>query len=140
MKLHLEDDLKRRGIIFNREVQIHKRERTDIHVTAIQLGQKKDSYDSITVIIEAKGCWNRELDNAMETQLLGKYLTDNNCKHGMYLVAWFNCDQWDNADYRKKQASNLTVEEAQKKFDIQASQLSNQGKLIKAVILNTALR
>ena len=75
----------------------------------------------------------------METQLLGKYLANNDCQHGLYLVGWFNCDQWDQADYKKNQAPNLTIDEAQKKFDAQALELSNQDKHLKAVVLNTSL-
>ena len=139
IKWQLEEDLRGRGIILNREVQIHRGERTDIYVNAVVLGQGKDVLDSLTVIIEAKGCWHSELDIAIETQLLGRYLKNNPCQHGLYLVGWFNCDLWDD-DYRKKQVPKLTFEEAQEKFDAQALELSKQGKLIKALVLDTALR
>ena len=104
------------------------------------LGQGKDPYDCVTVIIEAKGCWHPDLDRAMETQLLGRYLKDNRCEQGLYLVGWFNCDLWDDTDYRKRRAPKLTPEEAQKKFKAQALELSKQDKLIKALVINTALR
>jgi predicted NACHT family NTPase len=140
IKWQLEDDLRGRGIIINREVQIHRGERTDIYVNAVVLGQGNDSYESVTVIIEAKGCWHQDIDHAMETQLLGRYLKDNRCQHGLYLVGWFNCDLWDDNDYRKKQASKSTPEEAQRKFDAQALELSKRDKLIKALVIDTALR
>ena len=140
VKLHLEDDLKRRGIVINREVQIHRGERTDIHVTAVTKDRTKESYDSTRVIIEAKGCWNQELDTAMETQLCGHYLEDNACQHGLYLVGWFNCSLWDKTDYRKKQAPTISVEEMQRKFDTQAIALSTDARLIRVLVLNAALR
>lgn len=140
IKWQLEDDLRGRGIIINREVQIHRGERTDIYVNAVIPGQVKDFYDSVTVIIEAKGCWHSALDHAMETQLLGSYLKNNRCQNGLYLVGWFNCELWDNKDSRKKRAPKLTVDEARRKFDAQALELSKQGKLIKAVVVNTSLR
>ena len=95
VKLHLDQDLKEKGVICNREVQIHRGERTDIHIDAVVPGHKAGSYGTVTVIIEVKGCWNSELDRAMEEQLLGRYLKDNLCQHGLYLVGWFNCDLWD---------------------------------------------
>jgi hypothetical protein len=140
IKWQLEEDLRGRGIIINREVQIHRGERTDIYVNAVVLGHRQDTYDSLTVIIEAKGCWHPELDNAMEMQLLGRYLQNNPCRHGLYLVGWFACDLWDNDDYRKRQVPKLTPKDAQRKFDGQALELSKQGKLIKALVINAALR
>ncbi|MCA1956921.1 MAG: hypothetical protein LDL14_00125 [Nitrospira sp.] len=56
VKIHLDKEVKQRGIVLNREVRIHRRERTDIHVDAVTRSASGDSYDSITVIIECKGC------------------------------------------------------------------------------------
>ena len=56
-----------------------------------------------------------ELNDAMETQLLEQYLKDNDCQHGLYLVGWFNCDQWDPKDYRRKRAPNISIADAQRK-------------------------
>lgn len=138
-------DLKQKGIIANREVELRpsqgnaKGERTDIHVDAIIKSNGKIS-DCITVIIEVKGCWHEELNEAMETQLVDRYLKDNTCKHGLYLIGWFNCPQWDNQDYRKRKTPKITLEEAKAKFDQQAKDLSVSGINVKAFVLNTALR
>ena len=140
IKWQLEEDLRGRGVIINREVQIHRGERTDIYVNAVVLGQGIDTYDSLTLIIEAKGCWHQELDNAMETQLLGRYLVDNNCQHGLYLVGWFNCQLWDDEDYRKSNAPKISLDEARKTFDAQAENLSKEGKRIRAFVMDTTLR
>ena len=140
VKRHLDDHLKQRGVIVNREVEIRRGERTDIHVDAVTRIPNGEVYDSVTVIIEAKGCWHQELNDAMKTQLVNRYLKDNQCQHGLYLIGWFNCNQWDDNDYRKKQTPKLSIDEAQKKFDAQANELSQQGMLIKAFVLNTALR
>ena len=139
VKLHLEDDLKQRGVVVNREVQIHRGERTDIHITAVTPGQTKDSYDSITVIIEAKGCWHPELDTAMGTQLCGQYLDNNDCQHGLYLVGWFNCNLWDKKDYRKAGTPNVTLEELRKQLGSQAANLSTNGRVIKSYVIDAAL-
>jgi len=139
VKIHLDEDLRERGVIVNREVQIHRGERTDIHVDAVIQDPHKDVYDSVTAIIEVKGCWNQELESAMETQLMDRYLKDNRCQHGLYVVGWFNCDQWDDNDYRKQRAPRLSKDKAQEQFAAQAAQLSQQGTRIKALVINAAL-
>lgn len=147
VKRHLEEDVNRRGIVVNREVQIRRREgkvpgqETDILVDAV-IPKMGDSggYDVVTVIIEVKGCWNSELKTAMETQLVGRYMKDNFCNHGLYLVGWFYCEQWDDEDHRKQKTPKLTLVEAQGEFDAQARYLSKDGTVVKAYVMNTALR
>jgi hypothetical protein len=142
--IHLRDDLKDRGIIVNREVEIRrgykpgKGERTDLHIDALAKDSRGRVLDTVTVIIETKGCWNRELDSAMETQLRDRYMKDNKCDHGLYLVGWFTCSQWDPSDSRKPPAE--TLEQVRKRFDQQAKDLSTGGTTIRAFVLNTCLR
>ncbi len=140
VKIHLDEDLKKRGIVVNREVEIRRGQKTDIHVDAIKKEFKQEDYDIVKVIIEVKGCWNQDLPEAMQTQLADRYLKDNDCKYGLYLVGWFNCDKWDTTDYRKGKAPKLSFEEAQKQYDIQAADLSQEGLCIKSFVLNTALQ
>ncbi|CAA9332512.1 MAG: hypothetical protein AVDCRST_MAG93-6262 [uncultured Chloroflexia bacterium] len=146
VKMHLDDDLRGRGIIANREVQIRRGEggvpgeRTDIHVDAIRRVGQADDYDSITAIVEVKGNWHRELFSAMETQLAERYLRDNQTQHGLYLVGWFTCLQWDRNDPRRNLLPNTSIEEASEFFDEQAANLTNSSRQIRAVVLNTGLR
>ncbi len=144
VKRHLDEDLNRRGIIANREVELRRGggdtpgERTDIHVDAIARNINGELH-VITVIIEVKGCWHKELETAMQTQLVERYLKDNHCRHGLYLIGWFNCTEWDSADYRKGQSPALRLTDAQKKFDDQATELSrNTGVTVKALAMNAA--
>jgi predicted NACHT family NTPase len=148
VKLYLDRELKQRGIIVNREVEIRSNrgaapgERTDIQVDAVVRGTHGKVYNSVTAIIEVKGCWHEHIDHAMETQLVDRYLKDNRCQHGLYLVGWFNCNQWGN-DYRKRDATNklgTDINAARKQFDDQAAELSKQGVQVKAFVLNAALR
>lgn len=138
VKLHLEKDLKARQIIVNREVQIHRKEKTDIHVDTFVRQADTQQVDMISVIIEVKGSWNRELQTAMKTQLKDRYLQNNHCQHGLYLVGWFNCDQWDKKDYRKAEAHKLTLHEAEERFDAQARDLSGDGIHIETLMLDTS--
>jgi len=149
VKLHLERDLKQQGIIVLREVEIRRAaggdpgERTDLYVDAYVLGSDHTRSDILTVIIEVKGCWHREVDTAMQTQLVERYLRDNPCRHGLYLVGWFNCPQWDRTDHRKNDAPQITLEEARAQFAQQAEALtarSEGGRMVKSFVLDTALR
>jgi hypothetical protein len=76
----------------------------------------------------------------MSTQLAGRYLKDNNCQHGLYLVGWFLCEQWDGSDRRKKQTPKTDIAEIQKELDQQAETLSAGEMHVRALVLNTALR
>ena len=141
VKLHLDDDLNRRGVVANREVQIHRsKDRTDLHVNAVVPGPDTDSYDVIRVIIEVKGSWHRDLKTAMQDQLINQYLQDNQCTSGIYLVGWFNCDKWDDSDYKKHDAPKCSLEEARAYFDEQAQALSGSELQVAAYVVDTALR
>ena len=143
IKRHLDDDLQVRGIIANREVQIHRirgYEQTDIHVDAIIPGPDTNAFGAVTVIIEVKGCWYHELMTAMKSQLRDSYLRDNRCQHGLYLVGWFNCDKWDTEDQRRRAAPDNSLDEARELFDKQAAELSDQDLKIRAFVLDASLR
>jgi predicted NACHT family NTPase len=146
VKRFLDRDLRSRGIIVNREVELRRSyggnpgERTDIHVDAVLKRSNGEIYDSITAIIEVKGCWYREIHTAMQTQLVQRYLADNACSYGLYLVGWFYCQQWDDKDSRRSQTPRISLEEARKQFSEQAKELSSSGNVVCAYVLNTALR
>ena len=138
LKRSLKAKLDGRGIIPHREVQIRSGERTDILITAV-LPQASDArFDDVRLIVEVKGCWNHELRTAMETQLVNRYMTDNNCLNGVYVVEWFLCEQWD-GDRRKADTPNWTLETARTYFDEQAVALSNKTRSVQAVVLDATL-
>lgn len=145
IKRHLETDLQGRGIIANREVEIRRGtgsasgERTDIHIDAVKRTSRSTELDIITVIIEVKGCWNKQLDHAMETQLKERYLQENNCQFGLYLVGWYFCQEWDDTDSRKSKCPKCNLQEAKQKFSEQAISLSDEQVTIRSFILDTAL-
>jgi hypothetical protein len=145
VKLHFERDIRSRGIVVNREVLIRQfsgnnpGEKIDIHVDAVSQRPGGD-YDRISVIIEVKGCWNRDLMTGMQTQLRDRYLRDNPCRFGLYLVGWFMCPQWDKGDYRNGDTPRLSLDDARARFDLQAATLSSDEAHLKAFVLNAALR
>lgn len=150
LKLRLEAKLKGRGIVSLREVEIRRGEgsgdtknpgeRTDIHVTGLVPGPTEGTFDTVRVIVEVKACWHAEVQTAMETQLVNRYLADNACQHGIYLVGWYVCDQWDDTDRRKAATPAWAIDQARQNFDQQAADLSVGQRRIRAVVLNAALR
>lgn len=146
VKRHLDKDLKRQGVVVNREVEIRRGvgdglgETPDIHVDAFVRDGHDAVADVVTAIVEVKGCWHRELSTAMESQLVGRYLKDNPCQHGLYLVGWYNCPQWDPDDDRSTRAPTSLREEAEQRFASQAGLLSTTDLDVRAFVLNTALR
>jgi len=140
LKRYLSDDLNQQGIIANREVQIRKGEFTDIHVDAVRRANRGDPLDIVTVILEAKGCWNKDLKTAMRDQLRDRYLKENQCSHGLYVVGWYLSGRWTKEDYRLAQTPKLRLEEARQLFDAQAAEFSVDGLTLKAFTLDTALR
>ena len=126
IKQFLDEDLKAQGIIINREVEVKRSygkntgARTDIHVDAVIKHPNGKIYDSITVIIEVKGCWHRDVKTAMKTQLVKRYLSENDCSHGLYLIGWFTCPQWDSEDVRYTDTPKMNLNEAKQYFDEQA--------------------
>lgn len=139
----LRDELVNHGIILNREVEIrstssgNKGERTDIHIDAVS---SNNSHDIIKVIVEVKGCWHGKLLDAMKTQLVGEYLRDNDCKHGLYLVVWFNCPQWDSADSRRTGAFRRKIEMLTPMLNSQADELSKGDVYVRVFIIDASLR
>lgn len=145
VKRHFDYDLKERGIIANREVQIRQSEgtfrgqNTDILIDALTRDARGEVFDQITLIVETKGCWNRGLDQAMDTQLKDRYLKDNQSQFGLYLVGWFSCAQWDDRDPRKKICAKTTKAEALRNLENQAATLSRGGAALRAFVLDTGL-
>jgi hypothetical protein len=144
--LHLENDLRKHGIIVNREVQIRRPrgkdapgQSTDIHVDTIVSPGAASAADHISVIIEVKGNWNKEIETAMKNQLRDRYLKDNQSRYGLYVIGWFSCEQWDRTDYRSSDCPSFTLDEARHRFEKQASNLSVEGYELRAYILDVRL-
>lgn len=142
---HLKTDLKRCGIVALREVEIRRGndgpgERTDIYVTAQILGPQPGTWESVRLIIEVKGCWHQELKTAMNSQLKQRYLKDNDCEHGIYVVGWFACDSWDNNDTRKGKTQKWNITKAREFFITQSKDVSDTNNVISSFVLDSSLK
>ncbi len=143
IKQHFNLDLIQHGVIVNREVQIRpslgltRGQETDIHVDVAVPTPEPGKRERITAVVEVKGCWNRDLDSAMETQLVNRYLSEGG--YGLYVVAWFSCARWAE-DYRRERTSKITLDEARRIFEAQAASLSTGSLLVRAVVLDVSLK
>ena len=143
---HLRDDIRDRGLAVHREVEIRpgegdaEGERTDIIIEASIPGRRLEERDTVSVTVEVKGSWNNELKTALANQLRDRYLADTYCRHGLYLVGWYYCDQWDKDEWRYKNSPKWQAAEAELFFQQQAASESIDDRIIKAFVLNAALR
>ena len=137
----LKRDLVDGGIILNREVEIGRvpgagaGTRTDIKVDALQRSENSETFNTITAVIETKGCWNRELRTAMKAQLVDDYLMRLAAPVGIYLVGWFDKLKWDAADYRRGDTPDWSIKQAQDHLNEQAGSIS-KAFIVKAVVLD----
>lgn len=141
--LWIEEDLSSsKGIIVNREVQPRRGQKNDIYVNAVKFDGGEGGAETLKVVIEVKGCWHNEVMTAMKTQLLSRYMKENNFNYGLYIVGWYMCDQWDDQDSSKKKTPKMTIDQFTERLKDQAEEL--EGKIsvnskIKSFVLNLAL-
>ncbi len=150
VKRHLEQDLKERGIVVNREVEIRQKEGgkgaaigeiPDLYVSAVSQSSQDNEMKQIVVLIEVKGNWHDELKTAIQTQLVERYLHNNDrATCGLYLVGWFNCQQWDQKDYRRNSAFRNNFEELSDELNARAMSLSNALLDVRSFVLDASLR
>jgi hypothetical protein len=76
----------------------------------------------------------------MQTQLVDRYLKDNDCKHGIYLVGWFLCGKWSKRDPGRRSLKLKTLMGLTNYLTRQAKQLSSAGLQIRALVLDASLR
>jgi hypothetical protein len=129
-----------RGTIVNREVQVERMRtsgigrRVDLLVQAPAPG---GSARILRTVIEVKGNWNDEIDNALEDQLVQRYLARSPRATGIFLVAWFDPSHgfkpgpWRNHPIRGNQnelATTLTDRAARATMD--------SGHAIRAFVLD----
>lgn len=145
VKQHLERDLLGRGIVINREVEIRRSagslpgERTDLHVNAVLSGNTVRANEIITVIIEVKGNWHQELFQAMETQLINRYLKEGKCKYGLYLIGWFEGLNWDTNDKRKSAIPSCGLNQTRDILNDQAKAMTKHGIEVRSFVINAFL-
>jgi hypothetical protein len=131
-----------RGIIFHREVQIRQPAgpqlgpRTDLHVDAV-VHHRNILAETLTTIVEVKGCWNPDATTAFQTQLVDDYLLGTGNRFGIYLVAWFESDRWNAADGRRSACPRRDRDDTVNALRAQAVELGDQHDLYLKVVALT---
>ncbi|WP_285505064.1 hypothetical protein [Actinokineospora sp. NBRC 105648] len=88
-------------VVVNREVVIHPTghgdsgERPDIKIDVICQGDAIVESPVLSVPIEIKGAWHKDLLTAQDTQLAQQYLSRMNTSDGIYVVGWYPFEHWD---------------------------------------------
>lgn len=140
---HLRDDLKASGIVALREVEIRRSqlgkpgERTDLYVTGNVVDSINNSSSSVRVIIEVKCTWHPELTTAMKTQLVDRYLKANDCRHGIYLVGWYEGSRWNRSTSKYTKSKKFCLSEISSMVHEQAMTISSDSMAnIRSFVLN----
>jgi hypothetical protein len=90
--------------------------------------------DSLSAVIEVKGCWNPELLTALDSQLVRNYMADLRAPGEIYLVGWFDQTHWDPDDTRRGQV-RMSIEEARDCLEKQAAAVPD-GFLVWVVVMD----
>ena len=143
---HLKKDLGDRRVIINREVQIRRGRRgemagqsTDIHVDAVPSESTQGQlYGPIGVVIEVKGSWNDGLMQDMEGQLRDRYMKNNECRAGLYVVAHFKAFRWIATDGRRAKSDAIDISGLRQELADQADALSGSVS-IQSLVLDASL-
>ncbi len=137
---HLKQDLESLGIISLREVEIRrghksKGERTDLYIVAV-VGDRDREPVVLQVVVEVKGCWHEDVFAAMQDQLHDRYMKNARFAHGIYIVAWFLCNEWPESDSRKGKTRKRTVAEVRQLLQGQAQSLSTDDESITSFVFD----
>lgn len=132
IKRFLDRDIHTIPVFSNREVNNRIDERNDIYVEC----NDSESGQKLKVVCEVKGCWNRGVLTNMKTQLADRYMATTNTKHGIYIVGFFDCDEWPYEGKRRHDSANHTLESLRESLDTQAFELAEKGLSVIPVVLD----
>ncbi|GGR35507.1 hypothetical protein GCM10010251_59830 [Streptomyces aurantiogriseus] len=139
----LRQDIGGHRVVINREVQIDRPgfpgKRTDIQIQATT--PPTEGGDPLTVVIECKGCWNKDLATALADQLVGDYLRTPRTA-GIYLIGYFDCDRWNHDERGKRHRAprDHTILSVQHEQDARAQEQRDQhGAIVAARVLDCRL-
>lgn len=96
----------------------------------------------VSLIIEVKGAWHAQVRSAMKTQLVERYLRENSCQAGIYLVGWFAepMQVGNGADRPKRARRGKSLEALRHELEAQAENLTTDTRFIRAFVLDASLR
>ena len=147
LKRFLERDLKERGVIADREVQIRPRlgsdpaQLVDVLVRAFPFGEDGRPAPPVSVVVEIKCAWNDGVLLDMGRQLFNRYLKNSEMHFGIYAVAHFWCDawNWENDDRKSKGENRTPIPDLRKNLSAQAASLTSSQKMVESMVIDARL-
>lgn len=135
----LRDLIADRGVVVNREVQVRRSgagigERTDIRIDAVTPGETTVAV--LSLVVEVKGAWHRELMESIQDQLADRYMRDVGTDHGIYLVAWPDVASWRSDDDDRRRVGSRPRAETLAELVRRAAELGRTGRQIAVVALD----
>ncbi|MGB3409925.1 MAG: hypothetical protein WBA45_01905 [Microthrixaceae bacterium] len=133
----LHDLLVTRHVIVNSEVEVRRTHRTgrprqvDLQVDTVVDGLR------VTVPIEVKGSWHKDVETALDAQLVDEYMQDIG-PHGIYLVLWPDLTSWSVGDSRRQRAARLDRDEVMSRLEADARTSDVHGLDVRVVGLDLA--
>jgi hypothetical protein len=142
---HLRIDIGGRGLVINREVEIHSRQKEspgevpDIIVSTSVLSTDGRDPSTVSVVIEVKGSYHQQVCKAMATQLVGRYMRTSESTAGVYCVGWYGAPHVPSAGLGRGRKP-LSLDEFQAALAAQARELSTDGRAVSSYVLDASLR
>ncbi len=98
------------GTVVDREVELRRQEPTGFGDSVDLLVTATGEDGAISVPVECKLVFNKDLETSIESQLAERYLSMTGRKDGVYAVAWFDTRDWDSSDANRRQAQKWNLE------------------------------
>ncbi len=141
----LEYELQGRAIVVGRETQIRasvsgkgRGESIDLKIDAVA-GKFTQGPPIVSVMVEVKGSWNRDLMTAMESQLVERYLTGQ-ITQGIYVTGYFAADTWKDSDRKRTAARRHTIAGLTRDLQQQAEDVSTRRVVgVESIVLDCSL-
>ncbi len=141
LRNRLHDLLVDRRVVVSWEVQVRRMgrgigERVHLRIDAVHTDTATAM--SLTVVVEVKGAWNRDLMDDMRGQLVDRYMKDIGTTHGIYLIAWPDLESWERADADKRRVAARYDSTIREDLAEEATALAADGTYVSVVHLDIA--
>lgn len=93
----------------------------------------------VSVVCEVKGSWHDEVRVALEAQLVKRYLQGGRSRTGVYIVAYYASDLWDDTHGQKRQASRHTDEKLRAALEADAARASLPERAVHVRVIDLTL-
>lgn len=92
----------------------------------------------LSLAVEVKGAWHRDLMESMHDQLADRYMRDLGTDHGIYLVAWPDVALWRSDDDDRRRVEGRPRADTHAELLRRAAELGRTGRQIAVVALDVA--